>query len=745
MDHADSTLHNFRQTLATRVELGDALLYLFIAVFVRQYLWILHSNLLAWMLTVPLAAICWHVYVSAKPFRAERFGRSFWLLVALPLLAIYALRAAFPDHSFDVLNYHLWQGERSIRGTLFMPGDFFPIAAPFNSAPDMLTALSRMLLGYRLGTVINWLVLVWAAQIIDKILRPFVTRAWLRSACILVVFLAEHLLFEVSTYMVDLLTLPLLLEATYLTLRADEDKNSANIFHIAFLLGASAAFKITNLAVALPLLLLWAFKSWKQGTAAKQLKTSAPALLVFILPLLPFSVYMYRLTGNPLFPLGNVLFKSQYWPTHGGWDNRFGPRGFWQTIFWPLLAVFHPERLSELALYSGRLSIGVTAAAFGIFVVGKQTYARQLCLLLLGSCLLWSIAAIGYGRYGLYDELLAGLIVVVVASILLKDRAQFAWRRIPALLFSLALLAQAAVACGYVLHHEWGGRPTFFENPSAYLQEARMFLHDRSLPQFLPPEQRNALAAVPVWVESSVKSTGVEVLLNHKLPIISVNHPEYFFTRESRRQFIATIEQLSSPVMFSLCLTEELQAAKQAVTLRGLEVGRITPMDIPFFSNHDRIGMMLIEIRRPEEAEARNNFVASWMNAAFPDSDYRAEITALNPPAVMRAGEKVVLRFRVKNLGYSTWPAVGNEEGRFQVNIGNRWLKTGTNEVNGLDGRTGMPADLPPGSEVELPLAVKAPEEPGDYVLEIDMVHEGVTWFYERGATPLRLAVRVER
>ena len=168
-------------------------------------------------------------------------------------------------------------------------------------------------------------------------------------------------------------------------------------------------------------------------------------------------------------------------------------------------------------------------------------------------------------------------------------------------------------------------------------------------------------------------------------------------------------------------------------------------MDIPFFSNQDRIGMMLIEFRRPEEAVARSKFVSSWMNAAFPDSDYREQITALNPPVSMRAGEKLVLRFRVKNLGYSTWPAVGNAEGRFQVNIGNRWIRTGSKQVNELDGRTGMPADLQPGTEVELPLTVKAPAEPGDYLLEIDMVHEGVTWFFERGATPLRLNVRVER
>lgn len=729
----------------TRVELGDALLLVYIAVFVRQYLWICNNNLLAWLLTVPFAAICWYVYVSTKKFPAERFGRSFWLLVALPLLAIYALRAAFPDHSFDVLGYHLLHSERSLRGTLFIPGDFFPTPAPFNPAPDTLTGISRMLFGYRLGTVINWLVLVWAAQVTDKIIRPYIKSAWLRSACVLAVFLAEHLLFEVSTYMVDLLALPLLLEATYLTLRANRDTSErAHVLHVSLLLGISTAFKISNLTVVLPLMLLWAYRFWRQGQLTKQLKTGALALLVLLLPLLPFAIYIYRVTGNPVFPVGNVYLKSPYWPTHGGWDNRWGPAGFWRTIFWPLLVVLQPERYSELGVYSGRLTIGVIAAIAGLLLARKNTCVRQLCLLLLVSCLLWSIAALGYSRYGLYGEALAGIIVVVVAAVFLNDAAQFAWRRIPALLFSLALLCQAALACGYVLHHEWGGRPTLFDNPSAYSREAGIFLRDRSLPQFLPEEQRNTLATIPVWVESSVKSTGIEVLLNPRLPIVAVNHPEYFFTRGSKRQFIATIERLNSPVMYSLCLTEELPAAKQAITLRGLEVGRVTPMDIPFFSKQDRIGMMLIEIRRPEEAEALSKFQSSWMNAAFPDSDYRAEITALTAPAVMHAGEKMVLRFRVKNLGYSTWPAVGNEEGRYQVNIGNRWLKTAGNEVNTLDGRTGMPADLQPGGEVELPLTVKAPEQPGDYLLEIDMVHEGVTWFYERGAKPLRLTMRVD-
>src|SRR5205085_2746030 len=58
--------------------------------------------------------------------------------------------------------------------------------------------------------------------------------------------------------------------------------------------------------------------------------------------------------------------------------------------------------------------------------------------------------------------------------------------------------------------------------------------------------------------------------------------------------------------------------------------------------------------------------------------------------------------------------------------------------------RTALSADLPPGGEVALPLAVTAPGAPGDYVLEIDMVHEGVTFFNEKGSKSLRLPVRVE-
>ena len=741
---------NLRTNLRDRVEFGDALLFLYILVFVRQYLWIIQNNALAWTLSVPLAALGWFYYVRTKQFPVVRFGLSFWVVVGLPLVAFYFLRAAFPDSSFDVLSYHLLHAERTLRGPLFAPGDFLATPFPYNPITDTLFGISRVILGFRLGTVLNLLVMIWAAQIADKILRLFISPAWLRSACVLLAVLAEHFFFEISTYMVELLALPLLLEATFLTLRAGEAENRhANLIHIALLLGMSAAFKFSNLTVALPLVVVCVYKVLRSRRFAPRefMRTALLSLIAFVIPLLPFGIYIYRVTGNPVFPFANVFFKSPYWPTHGGWDARWGPQTFREAIVWPLLIWFKPERHSELAVYSGRLSIGFIVALVGLVIAWRNIPARTLCFVLLASSILWSTVGLGYSRYGLYQELLSGVTVFAVAAVLVGEvsKAKFSWKIVVASVFCIALAAQSVLALRYVKQKEWGGRTTFIANAGSYAREAKFMLRDRNLASYLSDEERSALNDVRTWVETCPQSTGFQALLKPDVPIIAARQPEYFFTRDSRKQFVRVVEKQPNDKMYSLCFKEYLEPARQTIATRGLEIGRIRPINLPFFSPHNRIDVILIEVLRPQNTEARQKFQSSWMNAAFPDYDYREEIVALNAPAVMKPGEKASVRFRVKNMGYSTWPAVGNKEGRYQVNIRNRWLNAdGSMEINSLDGGTAMPADLAPGKEAELHLSITAPSAPGEYIVEVDMVHEGVTWFYERGATPLRLRIRVE-
>lgn len=745
---ASGTLARLRE----RAEFGDALILLYLLVFIRQYLWPLDSNALAWALSVPLACAAFYFYVVTKPFTSERAGREFWIMLLPPLIFFYLLRLPFPDISWDVLNYRLLHAERSLRGTLFMPGDYFPTPAPYNPAPDTLTGLFRHALGYRLGTFVNLLALVWTARVVLKLLRPFVERAWLRAACVLLVVLAEHLLYQVNEYMVDLLSLPLLLEATWLALRVEEtDERRAVFVHVALLLGLSAALKLTNAAAILPVVLLCAYRALA-GPARLKLRelptTAALAFLAFVAPLLPFAVYLWLLTANPVFPLANRFFLSAYWPTDGGWDARWGPKNFWETLVWPVLATFEAARHSELNVYSGRISVGFFVALLGLSLLWRERRVRAVCLLVIVGGVAWSAGGMGYSRYGLYLEVLSGVALVAVAASFLRERqsgsAAPSWRTAVPVLLIVALCAQAATACVYALRYEWSMRPTALSDWRAYRHEARFVFRDRRLKDFMNRETQALFEGLRGWVESGPKSNGVEVLIDPNLPIVTASHPEYFATRDARQHFVRTVES-GPPRMLSLCMPEDLAQAREYVKSRGLTFVGARPLQVPFFSQRRPLGMMLVEAKLPEGEEGRATLERFWKSAAFRDQDYRAEIEAPDAPRTFRAGERVTLNLRVRNRGPVVWPARGDSRGMYQVNAGDRWLdSTGTRVVNDLDGRTTLGADLAPGGETELKLPVNAPQQPGDYVLEIDMIHEGVTFFHEKGSKTLRMNVKVE-
>ena len=730
---------------ALRLELGDVLFLLYILAFVRQCFWQIDNNTVAWILTAAVSVTAWGLFLSTRPFPPVRYDKSFWLLVGVPLIAAFTIRLAFPDRSFDVLSYHVLHGDRSLRGSLLGPSDFLH-SVPFNPLPDIVTGISRYFLGFRLGTAINLLVLLWSAQLIDKLLRPVINHAWLRSASILLIVLSENLLFELSTYMVDLLPVPLLLQATLLTLNVDDADSRQNTFlHIALMLGVSAALKLTTLFIALPLLMVCGYKMFlsPHRLFIKELfKISILMLAAFLAPILPFTIYIYRITGNPLFPLVNTFFKSPYWPTHGEWDGRWGPIGLWQTLIWPVAIFFKPERLSELAVYSGRLSVAFIVAIFSLIVCWQNTRVRTLCFVLISSALLWSIGAVGYIRYGLYQEELAGIVLVTIVALLVSKSN---WRKLS--VYTIAgwaliavLIVQSVVAVSYTLEKEWGGRPTIFDRTFDYVRESKFILRDRSIDPFLSVADRARVDKVRVWFETAPKTSAFEVLLNPHAPIIAVRQDEFFITRVGWREFVQRVGQMNGPGMYSLCLAEDLDEAKGALARRGLEVVEITPFEFPFFSTRTRIGMMLIEVRVPQDPGAREEFENAWKKGAFAPADYREEIVALDAPSTLKAGARTDIRFKVKNLGSETWPSVGTKDFRYQINMGNHWILNG---VRTEDNRAVMKADLPPGAETEITFTVNVPQTPGDYTLEIDMVHEGVTWFKERGARPLTIPITV--
>lgn len=143
--------------------------------------------------------------------------------------------------------------------------------------------------------------------------------------------------------------------------------------------------------------------------------------------------------------------------------------------------------------------------------------------------------------------------------------------------------------------------------------------------------------------------------------------------------------------------------------------------------------------------EAEKIVAEAKATGPLPEGGFKATISVTNPPAQMQPGQKETLTVKVKNTGTVAWPAHGRaSDGYYQVNVGDRWYAP---KEQFLDKhpyvRSGLPGDLQPGQEVEVQLGITAPDKPGEYTLQVDLVQEMVSWFAEKGSSAPAFKVKV--
>jgi hypothetical protein len=123
----------------------------------------------------------------------------------------------------------------------------------------------------------------------------------------------------------------------------------------------------------------------------------------------------------------------------------------------------------------------------------------------------------------------------------------------------------------------------------------------------------------------------------------------------------------------------------------------------------------------------------------LPDSAYNANIQA-SLSRVLAPGKVLRLAVHVENTSDSNWLPT-----QFSgISLANRWRKKRSGRVKvWRDARAELTQVLAPGESVTLTLDVKVPARARQWILEIDLVDEGICWFQERGSIPARLATRV--
>lgn len=111
-------------------------------------------------------------------------------------------------------------------------------------------------------------------------------------------------------------------------------------------------------------------------------------------------------------------------------------------------------------------------------------------------------------------------------------------------------------------------------------------------------------------------------------------------------------------------------------------------------------------------------------------------------PARLTVGQTITASITLRNTGALTWRWGGGNPFRlgYRYYRNRRLLKM----APAKDLRTDIPDDVMPGQTVEIQARIALPDDPGNYTLELDLVHEGIAWFKERGAPVLTRWLTVE-
>src|SRR5262245_14106343 len=121
-------------------------------------------------------------------------------------------------------------------------------------------------------------------------------------------------------------------------------------------------------------------------------------------------------------------------------------------------------------------------------------------------------------------------------------------------------------------------------------------------------------------------------------------------------------------------------------------------------------------------------------------SAYRVEWSQHRVPAELARGQEQRVAVTLRNAGDQAWPVEA-------IFVSYHWFtaEAASRMVDKYDGvRTPLPRAVAPGETVSIPeVRVLTPPAAGAYLLQITLVHEGVTWFENAGAATLKIPVTV--
>lgn len=509
----------------------NVLMYVFInfmiTILINDYLtYFISSQYIVTILISSILVVVLNVGLKKKFKITYSFTKSdiiFFILLFFMLI----ITIPYPDRCFDTYNYHLYLQENPFGNKIF--SDFFAgknLNSYSYAFPDRLFYFFRYFLGYRLGTILNYFILVimyFQVKNIIKKLVPNIKKVSLTLLSSMVIF-SISILDIVDSYYIDLISVVILLELFNIMVLGDKinvENKKENILKFALiglLYGFAFATKISNAPLLVLLFVIYIFMN-KNIFKCLTIKNVIITILAFIIPFALYSIYTYLETGNPVFPFYNTIFHSEYYSDTNWLDTRFGPQRLLEVFIWPLVFINEPNRLVDQAIAEpiwcfGYIAI-ISCIVYYVYQIVKKKdydYNKRNLVFFISSLLffiIWAKFQLGYSRYGLIVLILGNISFYVLMLKVFSKKNYF--------LTGILVLCMI-INFGYSVI-EYGGKNTFwiynnyYNNRSNYIYNLKNLFYTNDI-EFKPKE--NSAWAIFYY------NSGFAQQFNKDMPIINM-------------------------------------------------------------------------------------------------------------------------------------------------------------------------------------------------------------------------------
>lgn len=449
------------------------------------------------------------------------------LAILIPVF-VYLNRFLIPDYSFDTFYYHLFNGVRGAHNYIwpFSPQEFYPIGfATIAPLYDSILYLSRLMFGYRLGTVLDLIAYIGIVWIAYKLIVRVVNFKKRISPILKFLFflnsvIVTELLFQLATQYVDVISGFFILLAIYILFVFIDSNKPIYLWLASVIMGVAFLGKATNVIYVIPFYVVVVIDTLSAKHKSWKYKVGILALVGFIIsaPTLIYGYYNLVLTGNPVFPMYNNIFHSPYSTILTSSSGR----SLFQIIFWPIVSFWHAAQLAEPHTIFNDWKLGIywliSIVLFVPFIWKKLVKTEKyLILFFFISAEIWSYL-LGIMRYAAEDMVIGGIILLIffIRMSLLMGRKTILLT-VPLVLI---LVVDNYRIVNFNLRYDMSWRPSLVHNTGLYLsQKNNLFNNHLSYPIGIANEIKNS----QILIDCVHQSPGLIALSGYaSKPVLSI-------------------------------------------------------------------------------------------------------------------------------------------------------------------------------------------------------------------------------